>query len=210
MNDRKEIKNNLLDMLMEFIDGPLLAKGFKRRKGSMLYKRTLPEGIQEIDFVASVSPKYQPDAQAHIQPAFILKLPQVSAEALRLVDENKMLLANAAEIILKQSIDMCAPKEEHQRWFIRKPDDYVAVGTAIRAFLEKWLYPFIDSLESLDDLLAAYEASDTRLLKQQHWYVFVSAAYLLKSEPEKAKSVMNEHLGNPGLKRRYASVYNHF
>ncbi|WDE08762.1 hypothetical protein SG34_033220 [Thalassomonas viridans] len=209
MNDRKEIKNNLLDMLMEFIDAPLLAKGFKRRKSSTLYKRTLPEGIQEIDFVTSVSPKYQPDAQVHIQPAFILKLPQVSAKALRLVDGNKMLLANAADIILKQPVDICAPKEEHQRWFIRKPDDHVSVGAAIRSFLEKWLYPFVDSLESIGDLLSAYEAADTRLVKQQHWYVFVSAAYLLKSEPEKAKAVMIEHLGNPGLKRRYASVYNH-
>jgi hypothetical protein len=51
------------------------------------------------------------------------------------------------------------------------------------------------------------EASNAFLLKQQHWYVFVTAAYMLRGAPDKAKLVMEEHLGNPGLRKRYSAVY---
>lgn len=209
MNDIKLAKASLLNMLEGSVDQALLAHSFKRRNGSTVYKRKLIESIQEIDFVADFFPRYESGAEAHIHPVLTWKIPVVSEEALRLVGGNKMLLANAPDLLLKQPIEICAPKEHHDRWFTKKQDDYVLVGNSICAFMEKWAYGLLNDIQTVNDLVNAYESSDSRLLKQQHWYVFVVAAYLLQGECEKAKSVMEEHLGNPGLKKRYAAVYAH-
>lgn len=207
MNDIKSAKANLLEMLDGPVDQALSKYNFKRRKGSLVYKRKLAESIQEIDFVTDFFPRYEQGAEAHIHPFFVWKIPSVSEEALRLVNGNKMLLANAPDILLKQPIEISAPKENHERWFTKSADDYSQIGVAICSFMEQWLVDLLESLQSIDDLLEAYESSDDRLLKQQHWYVYVTAAYMLKGEREKARSVMESHLGNPGLKKRYSAVY---
>ncbi|MEP3581584.1 MAG: hypothetical protein ABJN36_06350 [Cyclobacteriaceae bacterium] len=207
MNDIKSAKANLLEMLDGPVDQALSKYNFKRRKVSLVYKRKLAESIQEIDFVTDFFPRYEQGAEAHIHPFFVWKIPSVSEEALRLVNGNKMLLANAPDILLKQPIEISAPKENHERWFTKSADDYSQIGVAICSFMEQWLVDLLESLQSIDDLLEAYESSDDRLLKQQHWYVYVTAAYMLKGEREKARSVMESHLGNPGLKKRYSAVY---
>lgn len=194
-------------MLNGPVDQALLGHGFKRRKGAITYKRELSESVQEIDFLADFFPRYERGAEAHIHPFFVWKIPSVSDEALKLVAGNKILLANAPDIVLKQPIEVCAPKECHERWFVRCQEDYVKVGAIIRSFIERWLVGFLEDMQSVRDLLKAYESSDSRLLKQQHWYVFVAAAYLLKADREKAKLVMENHLGNPGLRKRYSAVY---
>lgn len=209
MNDKNLIKESLLNMLEGPVDQALFALGFKRRKGSTVYKKKLSESVQEIDFVTDYFPRYEVGAEAHIHPMFVWKIPAVSEEALKLVGGNKMLLANAPDILLKQPIEVCAPKEHHERWFTKEQNDYALIGNSICSFMEKWLYGLLDDMQTVSDLLVAYESSDSRLLKQQHWYVFVTAAYLLKDEHEKAKAVMEKHLGNPGLKKRYAAVYEH-
>jgi len=209
MNDKKLAKENLLNMLEDSVDQALFALGFNRRKESTVYKRKLSESIQEVDFVTDFFPSYEADAEAHIHPVLVWKIPAVSEEALRLVGGNKMLLANAPDILLKQPIEICAPKENHERWFTKKQDDYVLIGNTICSFMLKWVYSFLNRMQTVNDLLVAYESTDPYFLKQQHWYVFVTAAYVLQGECEKAKLVMEEHLGSPGLKKRYASVYDH-
>lgn len=207
MSDINVAKTNLLGMLDGSVDQVLLDQGFKRRKRSFTYNKVLAESIQEIDFSANFFPRYENGAEAHVHPFFVWKIPSVSKEALRLVNGNKMLLANAPSIILKQPIEICASKENHERWITKSSEDYNTVGAAICSFIKRFLINLLDDMQSVDDLLKAYESSDTRLLKQQHWYVFVAAAYVLKESHEKAKLVMENHLGNPGLRRRYANVY---
>jgi hypothetical protein len=207
MNDIKSAKANLLEMLDGSVDQALSEYNFKRRKGSFIYIRELAESIQEIDFFADFFPRYEQGAEAHIHPFFVWKIPSVSKEALRLVNGNKMLLANAPDILLRQPIEISAPKENHQRWFTKSADDYSQIGVAICSFIEQWLVDLIEGLQSIDNLLEIYESQDSRLLKQQHWYVYVAAAYLLKGEHDKARAVMERHLGNPGLKKRYSVVY---
>jgi len=207
MNDIKEAKANLLKVLDGPVDQFLLKLGFKRRKGSLVYKKKLSEAVQEIEFVTDYFPRYENGAEAHIHPVFIWRIPSVSEEALKLVNGNKMLLANAPNILLKQPIEIFAPKESHERWFTKDKEDYHNVGAAICSFIDEWLANLLESMQGIDDLLMAYETDNALLLKQQHWYVFVTAAYLLKGLPEKAHLVMEEHLGNPGLRKRYSAVY---
>lgn len=207
MNDIKSARANLLNMLGGPVDQALSEYDFKRRKGTLVYRRKLEESIQEIDFVTDFFPRYEQGAEAHIHPFFVWKIPSVSEEALRLVNGNKMLLANAPDILLKQPIEISAPTEKHERWFTKNADDYLQTGMAICSFIEQWLVDLLGALKNVDDLLEAYESSDDRLLKQQHWYVYVTAAYFLKGKLEKARSVMESHLGNPGLRKRYSAVY---
>jgi len=194
-------------MLDGTADHALFEHGFKRRKGSIVYKRMFAESTQEIVFATDFFPSYEQDAEAHIHPFFVWKIPSVSEKALRLTNGKKILLANAPDILIKQPIEISAPKKYHERWFAKSFEDYSKAGVAICSFIEQWLIDLLESLQSVDDLLKAYESSDDRLLKQQHWYVHITAAYLLKGEQEKAQSVMRDHLGSPGLKKIYSPVY---
>lgn len=207
MSDIKQAKANLLKMLDGPVDQALLNLGFKRRKGTLLYRKELPESVQDIEFATDFFPRYEEGAEAHIHPLLVWRIPSVSEEALRLVGGNKMLLANAPDILLKQPIEVCAPKENHERWFAKGQEDYPKVGITIGSFINKWLIDFLGNMQCIDDLLQAYESSNVYILKQQHWYVFVTAAYMLRGAPDKARMVMEKHLGNSGLRKRYSLVY---
>ncbi len=207
MKNIRIVKNNLLSMLSNYIDKKIYLYGFNRKKSSTVYKRMVGECIQEIDFVADFFPSSQVGAEAQILPSFALKLPIVSEKALELVDGNKMLLANAPELIIKQPIEFFAPKEMHERWYVMQESDYKIISMKIYSFIERWLLSTIDSLVTVNDLIGLYQLDDSRILKQTHWYVFIVSAYLLNCDREKAIDVFKKHFSKSGIKRRYESVF---
>ncbi len=73
--------------------------------------------------------------------------------------------------------------------------------------IEQWLSKLLEEFESPEDLIAIYEKSDDRVLMQRHSYIYVAAAYMLKGMKDKAREVMVENLGSPGLRKIYAPVY---
>jgi len=207
MRSEKEIKADLLAALDSIGDEAFSNMGFKRRKGSLNYVRTIGEARQTIDFTPDYLPKYQTDAELHIHPLMKLELEQVYEKALELVKGNKMLLANSSGTIVGQPIEFVPPKAEHVRWFASGLDEMKARVNEIEAFVQKWVMPFLDDLTTPDELIGVYKDADERMMKQRHWYLFIAAAHLAKGENREALSVLEENLGAPGLRKRYAVAF---
>lgn len=207
MTTPAEVKNELLEALAAVVDEPLKQVGFARKKGSLTYSRTLNIAEQQITFVMNCFPKYQPGAEAHIHPMLQLRMSPVSEKALALVNGDKMLLADAPEIIVNQPIEFTAPKDKHQRWFATGNEQFVAACASIQAFLTAWVLPFLSEVSTAAELVMLYERNDARVMKQKHWHIFIAAAYELLGQLDKARQLVREQFGSPGLRKRYAPLF---
>jgi hypothetical protein len=207
MKTLTEVKNELLEALTAVVDEPLRQVGFVRKKGSLTYSRMLNAAKQQITFVMDCFPKYQPGAEAHIHPMLSLRMPEVNEKALALVNGNKMLLADAPEIIVNQPIEFSAPREKHQRWFATGNEQFVAACDSIQAFLDRWVLPFLAEVSTPADLIKLYETNDARMMKQKHWHIFIAAAYQVLDQLDKARKVVRQEFGSPGLRKRYAPLF---
>ena len=207
MRSQKEIKADFLAALNAVGDEAFAGMGFKRRNGSLDFIRTIRDAQQTIAFAVDWLPKYQLGEELHLHPAMHLAMKPVTGAALRLVAGNKMLLANAPEIIVNQPIEFTAPKSEHVRWFASGLDQMKAKVAEIGVFVKKWVIPFLDELTTPDDLIGVYERTDERIMKQRHWYIFVAAAHLEKGCKSEALAVLEGNLGAPGLRKRYSTAF---
>lgn len=207
MRSEKEIKADLLEALSVVGDDIFAEMGFKRRKGTFNYVRTIHDARQSIAFNVDYLPKYEPEEELHIHPAVLVTMMPVTEAALQLVAGNKMLLANAPEVITNQPIDFLAPKSEHVRWFASGLEKMKIQVSEICRFVRKWGVPFMDELATPDDLVRLYKNADKRVMKQRHWYIFIAAAYLLRGDESGALRVLEDNLGAPGLRKRYSQAF---
>ena len=201
------MKSILLFALDEVLDEPLKQIGFARKKDSLTYCRTLNIAEQQINFVVDWFPKYQPGVEAHIHPMVRLMMPQVSEKALALVNNDDKLLAGTPDVILNQPIEFAAPKDKHQRWFATGTEQFIVACDSIRSFLTSWVLPFLSEVSTPSGLVKLYESNDTRVMKQKHWHIFIIAAYQVLGQLDKARQVVREQFGSPGLRKRYASLF---
>jgi len=207
MRSEQEVKADLISALETEGDAPLERLGFKRRKGSLNYIRSLGDTRQTIAFDGDFFPKYQPGAEIHIHPAMHLSIKSVSDAALKLVGGNKMLLANAPDIILNQPIEFTAPKDTHVRWFANGFTEMNQRVVEIISFIEEWVIPFFDGLKSPEELIKAYETNDQRIMKQRHWYLFIAGAEIIQGNPKEALAVLETNFSAPGLRKRYSVAF---
>jgi hypothetical protein len=207
MSSKKEIKEILVCSLAECLDEFLYGFGFQRRKNSVNYIRKMNEMVQEISFLFHYKPRYQPGADAHIYPMLKLSEPKVCKVALDMVAGQKLLLANAPEIIVNQPIEITAPKEYHVRWFATNPTEFDQKIIEIRSFIERWAVPFLQDYSGLKGITDSYDSNDERVLRQQHWYIFVAASYVLMGKIAEATKVIEEKFGKPGLRSRYGCLF---
>jgi hypothetical protein len=206
MKTARDVKAALLDALADVLDVPMAEVGFKRRPGTAAFVRALENGDQRVLFLMDCFPTYESGAVAHVHPALEIRMAGVSEVALKLVGGNALLLAGAPDIVVKQPIDLLAPKERHIRWFAYDRADMWTACRGIYQFLAEWAWPFLAELATPSDLVRAYETGDSRILRQRHWYVFVVAAYVLLNESGRARAVAKDHFGSPWLQSKYASM----
>jgi hypothetical protein len=207
MTNISDSQSNLLAALAQVVDEPLRSEGFTRKHGSTIFTRKLNASQQEIAFVADWNPKYQPGAEAHLHPMVRIKMPTISKLALTLVKGDKMLLAGATGMILNQPIEFTAPKDAHVRWFATGSQEFVDSCQSILAFLRRWVLPVLSELSTPEDLVRTYELNDARIMKQRHWHIYVVAAYEELGRIDEARKVVVEQFGSPGMRRRYASLF---
>jgi hypothetical protein len=207
MKTPEHVKAQLFGALAEVLDEPMKQAGFARKKESLTYSRALNAAEQQITIVMDCFPKYQPGAEAHIHPMLHLRLPQVSEKAVALVRGDKMLLAGAPEIIVNQPIEFTAPKDQHERWFATGKEQFTAACDSIQAFLNRWVLPFLSEVSTPAGLVKLYEANDARIMKQKHWHIFIAAAYQVTGQIDKARDVVRQQFGSPGLRKRYAPLF---
>lgn len=202
MRSNKEVKADLIKSLELLCDDKLKRYGFIRTKNSIGYIRTLGDARQVIIFDTNFSPKYQLNAEAHIYPAMHFHMKSVSDATLQLVGGNKMLLADAPDMIFNQPIDFMVPIENRVRWFGSGFSEISQKILEIVNFIEKRVIPFFDELETPEDLVKLYEVDDERLIKQRHWYLFIAGAELTLGNKSAALAVLENNLGSPGLRKR--------
>ena len=207
MRTAPEIKNQLIETLAKILDGPLKTDGFARNKRSLVYCRKVNGTEHRITLTIHSNPKYEPGADAHIYPTLQVLMPQVSEAALALVKGDKWLLANAPEIIIGEPIDFTAPKDKHQRWFATGDEQFAAACISIQAFLSNWVLPFLSEISTPVDLVRLHEANDQRIMKSHQWHIFIAAAYQITGQLDKARDVVRQHLGRPGLRKLYAPLF---
>jgi hypothetical protein len=206
MRLKKEVKEDLLAALESEGDRPLSDVGFKRRKRSIYYTRKKANVSHIIVFFADFSPRYQPDAEAHLLPQMRLKMPLVSERALALVNGNEMLLGEP-DLIFGQPIEFAAPKNYHVRWFATGLNEFQDRIREIVAFAQIWAIPFFDELTGLESLVNAYLQEDNRLFKQLHEYLYVVAALDLLGMRKKACEILETKFGSLGLRKRYSAAF---
>lgn len=207
MRDSKEVKADLIKALELSCDEPFKKYDFKRRKGSLSYIRSFCDAKQTIVFDIDIFPKYQPGAEVHIHPAMHLSIESVSNAAMNLVGGNKMLLANAPDMIFNQPIDIVASKKVNVRWFASGLSEMSQKVIEIVSFSEKWIFPFFDELHAPSGLVTLYTNNDERVLKQRHWYLFVAGAEIVQGNKREALTVLEKNFGTPGLRKRYSVAF---
>ena len=206
MREMKQVKADLESALSLVADDYFREFGFQRRKGSFEYVHQDDDITHTILFGADFFPKYEKGAEICVLPVLRVAMPTVSEMALRLVDGNKILLANAPDLIVAQPLEFAAPKEVHERWFATGEEEIKLCVQRIVPFVESWGLPIVKALSSPQDLVVACTEDDERLLKQKHWYIYVAAALALEGEYESACSLLEEKYA-PGIRRRYAAVF---
>lgn len=206
MTKLSDVRAALLQALAMDVDRKFQANGFARGKNSLVYTRKLPEAIQRISFDIDTLPGLPTGKTAHLRPAYQIAMPAVSKAALELVGNDAQLLAGAPEVVLNQPIEFSAPKDVHRRWLASEAELYSACSEVFE-FSKIWLFPLLNSLSTSEDLIKLYEDKDPRIVVQNHFYIFVAAAYQLHGDSEKARELALLRFGSPSLRKRYGTLF---
>jgi hypothetical protein len=204
-----------METLEQLIDGvffPTLDRflttcGLERR--GYEYLRRTTEASQKLVIALEYHPTYHSNALVHIKPVVVISMPAVNKLALEMV-RDPWLLANAPQITLSQPIDTLVPSEKRLQWYVYRSEEIKAVSESLGEFVKQWVIPFLEEYQTPRDIIAHYEQQDPRPLGQRHWYVYVSASYLLINDTANAKKVLEKHLGTAGMRKRFANAFNYF
>jgi hypothetical protein len=205
---KTEAQLALKDALVQELDGLLGAHAFERGPRSLKYIRRHGAAVQEVEFCFQYRPRYEPGAAAHVLPWVAIKISEVSQIALAMV-QVPALLSGTPLFVLRQPLDIVIPKHLHARWFFSDEPTARHAIRSIRESLAAFGVPFLDSLASSSGLVRAFETADDRVLKQQHWYIYVAAAYIVLGSVDKARAVLNDKLGNMVARQRFATAFDY-
>jgi hypothetical protein len=121
--------------------------------------------------------------------------------------KDPVLLAGAPEYLVSMPLEHLVSGAEQPRWCARNHLEIPGALVAIHSLFGERALQFLADYSSPESLTAAYESGDTRPLRQHHWYVFVAAAYIVQGRRADARTVLERHLGSPGLRKTYASAH---
>jgi hypothetical protein len=203
----KQIKAELIEVLSVRADELLKQDDFVRTKKSFVYKGALEQGEQWLTIGAHSNPRYCPGAEVHIYPSLQVLMPQVSDEALRLLGGDKFLLGNAPECLIGQPLDFFAPKDSRVQWYASGKDQMLSACDGVVAFFRRWGLPFLSRACSPSDLVRLYERPDPYIGRSEYWYTYITAAYRILGEEEKAREVVRKHFSPLWIKKRYGVLF---
>lgn len=206
---KDEIKACILDALSSRLDPYMLEHGFFRSKSSLIYKRSLRGSTQKIDLSLQIHPKDNPNAAAVVYPWMEVLIPAADAILEEMIGDSLGLLEGVTCGTSKQPIAFTSEKAHDGRWFVYQPESVPQMVDDIKAFIERWTMPFLDTYSTADDIVAADQREDGRLAGDRAQRMRVVAAALAGKRKEYAQAVMEKWLGSPGVRRRYEQVYDY-
>lgn len=200
-----EIKSALIDALKAGMDSSLENQDYRRSPKGLVYSRT-EDGAEcqfAVDFASN--PSYAPGCLAHLIPALRIANQSVSELALQLV-EDPILLANAPEVIQNRRLTMVTDPQLPE-WYVAEVGQLASAINDIREVFFAHGLPFLNDYSTASGIIRQHEAGDTRPMLQQHFYVYVIAAYLLEGQPDSAQALLHERFEKPGIKRRFERLW---
>lgn len=198
-----EIKMMLNSMMENTIDEFMYEHNFRRRKNSLIYSRNFGTTKQKIEMVFFSHPSYHPGALAHIYPWLYVSYPEVNKIAYEMFKDANLQVA-LMKVTIRQPIQISV---NTQRWMLINENDCVHLKESIRDFLEKHTILLLDSLKCIEDYIALYESKDSRLIRDDAFYIFIISAYILKGEYAQAQNALEARFGKLGSRKRYASAF---
>lgn len=200
-----EIKSALIDALNVGMDSSLEARGYSRSPKGLVYSHTVDGARCQFAVEFASNPSYAPGCIAHLTPALRIGNQSVSERALRLV-EDPFLLANAPEVIQNRRLTMVV-EPQLPEWYVPEVEQLPsAIDQILEAFFDHGL-PFLSDYSTASGIIRQHEAGDPRPLRQQHYFVYVIAAYLLEGRPEAALALLHGRFTPPGIKRKFQRLW---
>lgn len=209
MSMKAEIKACMIESMEAALDPYMAEHGFKRRPNGLTYKREYQGSTQSIDVEVQIHPKDNPNAAAAIYPIMEVHVPAVDQVLDDMIDGNLGLMEGVTKGLSNQPIDFTAQKAEKARWFVYQPDSVPEIVNATRAFIDRWTMPFLDVYATPEDIVAADERDDGRMVADRAHTMRVVAASLVCDRKDYARAVMEKWLGRPGARKRYQQVYDY-
>lgn len=126
-----------------------------------------------------------------------------------MIGDNRGLLEGVTRGLSNQPIEFTAQKAEKARWYVYQPDSVLEIVQGIRSFMERWTMPFLDAYATPEDIVAADEREDGRMVADRAQRMRVVAAALVCKRKTYAQAIMEKRLGALGARRRYQQVYDY-
>jgi len=209
MSMKDEIKACLIASLETTLDPYMAEHGFTRRARSLVYKREYQGSTQSIDVEVQIHPKDNPNAAAAVYPRMEVHVPVVDRVLEDMIGDNLGLMEGITNGLSRQPIDFTSQKAELGRWFVYQPDSVSEIVHCIRAFMERWTMPFLDVYATPEDIVAADEREDGRMVADRAHRMRVVAAALVCNRKTYAQALMEKRLGALGARRRYQQVFDY-
>lgn len=204
---RREIKKKLISRMEIQLDPSLGEVGFKRRKGSLTYKRKHSRSTQVIDLLMEIHPRDNPNAAAAIYPRMKIIMPEVDVVLEEMTQKDSLILEGVTGGVSRQPIGFTSQKEHVGRWYLYQEDSISEAVEEIRKFVDRWTLPFLDVYATPEDVISADQRNDGRLVRDRAQMMRVVAASLVCHRRDYADEVMEKYLGAPGARRRYQRVF---
>ncbi|PZO86628.1 MAG: hypothetical protein DI623_16125 [Sphingomonas sanxanigenens] len=209
MSMKDEIKACLIASMEAMLDPYMAENGFARRAKSLVYKREYQGSTQSIDVEVQIHPKDNPNAAAAVYPIMEVHVPAVDRVLEDMIGGNLGLLEGVTKGLSNQPIEFTAQKAEKARWYVYQPDSVPEIVQGIRSFMERWTMPFLDVYATPEDIVAADEREDGRMVADRAHRMRVVAAALVCNRKTYAQALMEKRLGALGARRRYQQVYDY-
>lgn len=209
MTMKDEIKACLIANLETLLDSYMAEHGFSRGARSLIYKRNLKQSTQTIDIAVQIHPKDNPNAAAAVYPVMEVIVPAVDKVLEDMVGNNLGLMEGVTKGLSNQPIEFTSNKAEKARWFVYQADSVPGIVTGIRAFIQRWTIPFLDVYATPQDIVAADERQDNRMVVDRAHMMRVVAAALVCDRKDYAQALMEKRLGALGARRRYQQVFDY-
>jgi hypothetical protein len=204
-----EIRVCLIASMETTLDPYMTEHNFARRTNSLVYKREYHGSTQIIDVEVQIHPRDNPNAAAAIYPIMEVHVPAVDQVLKDMIGDNLGLLEGVTKGLSNQPIEFTAQKTEKARWFVYQSESVPNIVKGIRTFMERWTMPFLDIYATAEDIIAADEREDGRMVADRAHRMRVVAAALVCKRGVYAELLMEKRLGALGARKRYQQVYDY-
>jgi hypothetical protein len=206
---RKDIKAGLLSAVGTSLDPYMAEHGFRRGRNSLIYKRAFAGATQIVDLAFDVRPKEDPVAVAALYPRMEVQIPAVDAVLEAMVGGASGALRGYSDALSRQPVGFTAEKADDGRWYVCRLQDLPAAVDEVRTFLERWTMPLLDVYATPEDMVAAEERGDGRVVRDRPQLIRIVAAALVCGRRDFAQALMAKHLGAPGARRMHQQVFDY-